>query len=738
MHFQIFRPQDHNITSEWLLNAVRSQLHFSQISAWNEKLKLDNQTTTKLDIPPSDRPRKLSRENCNFKKYESNCDEEELLTETKLPTNKPRKLNIVYNLKIPRESYEVTEFQYKSTKHYFPITDIGNNVYLRVCLQSLPRVEDIPTLMCMCIGSSNPGTLKRRRSKDLVNALTEEVLALNMVVGTSVDKCKGQVFPSDSIGVINPDKGCSSSFSLSTFANPSSRGTTPEQSFPCSENKPCKRKSNTDSLYKYIISGESIIPPENNVIKANFVLVDDRMQTPCREKGKHRCIFDEENDQGQKSEPKVEEKKVILDEKRAKEIAKYMRRLRKESKLKQLKESSSSSGDNSECYNDKLVKNKTCDSSITKCTTSSEPLKSSSSGNEGYTCKCCGQAHKTYKTNKYDIPTSIPILQASRFDYVNRFSSFRTSVSGLRTSHNLYTVRDSGTSCDQMAYVRIRSPESCQDGSCTRCCDRTSSSDENYRPSAKKLISSCTQTEDLFCDCGKVVTLEAKPSKMKRSEANHDLAKSESLRQEEDDDDDDEKNDDEEVIYNKCDNSVVITRHCDITDNANCQDKMEGLHSSGVDDTCVGIIRKPRLKRLAPMVDKIDKIIMERNQSKNYKNEDRENSPLPDQMCTPKRKNTKIVDVNQSVLYEKGDYKVMESADNDAEKKQQMTHDSSNIPSVSDMDRFRYRLDSAASMVFHSRTGLPLTSSPAPLRRGKSSFDFDSSINSVSGIKRCV
>lgn len=57
------------------------------------------------------------------------------------------------------------------------------------------------------------------------------------------------------------------------------------------------------------------------------------------------------------------------------------------------------------------------------------------------------------------------------------------------------------------------------------------------------------------------------------------------------------------------------------------------------------------------------------------------------------------------------------------------------IPTPMEQAKFRKSLDSAASMVFHSRTGLPLTSSPAPVRRGKR-FDFDSSINSVSAIKR--
>jgi hypothetical protein len=64
----------------------------------------------------------------------------------------------------------------------------------------------------------------------------------------------------------------------------------------------------------------------------------------------------------------------------------------------------------------------------------------------------------------------------------------------------------------------------------------------------------------------------------------------------------------------------------------------------------------------------------------------------------------------------------------------QLNH--SAVPSSSDMDNFRQSLDSATSMVFHRRTGLPLTSSPAPLRKGKANFDYDSSINSPHDIKR--
>uniref|UniRef100_A0A1B6KT45 Atos-like conserved domain-containing protein n=1 Tax=Graphocephala atropunctata TaxID=36148 RepID=A0A1B6KT45_9HEMI len=66
------------------------------------------------------------------------------------------------------------------------------------------------------------------------------------------------------------------------------------------------------------------------------------------------------------------------------------------------------------------------------------------------------------------------------------------------------------------------------------------------------------------------------------------------------------------------------------------------------------------------------------------------------------------------------------------------TSTSREVPSALDKAKFRRSLDSAASMVFHWRTGLPLTSSPAPLRRASQRFDFDSTLNSVSAIRSAL
>ena len=60
------------------------------------------------------------------------------------------------------------------------------------------------------------------------------------------------------------------------------------------------------------------------------------------------------------------------------------------------------------------------------------------------------------------------------------------------------------------------------------------------------------------------------------------------------------------------------------------------------------------------------------------------------------------------------------------------------VPTPDECASFRQSFDSATSMVFHRRTGLPLTSSPAPLRRGRDKFDFDDSITSPHDIKKAL
>ncbi|KAJ8923902.1 hypothetical protein NQ315_006678 [Exocentrus adspersus] len=105
-----------------------------------------------------------------------------------------------------------------------------------------------------------------------------------------------------------------------------------------------------------------------------------------------------------------------------------------------------------------------------------------------------------------------------------------------------------------------------------------------------------------------------------------------------------------------------------------------------------------------------------------------------------KLKPAKGRNVRQKITFEDTNVSASSGGDdqNSSEVKLRDSNGIVEIPSPSEQAEFRKNLDNAASMVFHSRTGLPLTSSPAPVRRGKSCFDFDSSLNSVSAIKSAL
>ncbi|CAK1593575.1 unnamed protein product [Parnassius mnemosyne] len=557
-------------SSQWLLNAVRSQLHFSQLAAWLARLKRSKAG----EEDPSERRRKLSRETCNYKKLEANCDEEDLSTEE-------RKLNIVYSIKIPGESYKMAEFSRPPTDHNFPITNIGSNLYLKVALESLPRTEDIPTVKCTC----QP---KRRVSKEMPTNLHDElVVKLNDLT-------------------LGPR---------------------------------CSRYSD---------------------FAINSNIVDDRMLTPCSENGKHKCNCDEESDGNHRSSISVspqEPKK--LDERRLKEIAKYKRRLRKESKLKKL-----------------------CDS------TSSE-----------------GEQKTTH--------TSIPILQASRFDRFRAIGCYRNQT---------YLTLPASRIESKSPFVET----------------------EIIPPSEfKKTNTVSTQTEDISCQCGNVIQMKCDncDRRMVRSEANYDLAsmdKENGARRK-------CEEDDKALKKHKCDNS---------SSNLTCDINSVVDNSVSVKWEDESVIKRPKLRRVFPIVDRIEKIVADRTQknTEEHREKDIEELNLRDDdtvfsVPKPEPKRQKTYSINEDyVLYENCDYGTFDRCDVDSPKeipdqesfKFPESKSENQVPSPTEMDRFRWRFDSAASMVFHSKTGLPLTSSPAPLRRGNNCFDFDDSINGVSGIKSAL
>ncbi|XP_076309804.1 atos homolog protein A-like isoform X2 [Tachypleus tridentatus] len=70
--------------------------------------------------------------------------------------------------------------------------------------------------------------------------------------------------------------------------------------------------------------------------------------------------------------------------------------------------------------------------------------------------------------------------------------------------------------------------------------------------------------------------------------------------------------------------------------------------------------------------------------------------------------------------------------------KERRKYRGNNVPSAEAKAKFRRSLDSATSLVFYKSSGFALTSSPAPIRKSGTCFDFDSSLTSVSAIKRAL
>ncbi|XP_045538627.1 uncharacterized protein LOC106715563 [Papilio machaon] len=652
-------------TSQWLLNAVRSQLHFSQLAAWRATL----QHGPAHAQDPNERRRKLSRETCNFKKLEANCDEEE-------PPAEERKLNVVYSIKIPGESYKMTEFSRTPTDHQFPVTSIGGNMFLKVVLESLPRTDEIPTVKCTC----QP---KRRVSKETPSSAHDDL------AGKLGDLSLGPRCTKYPDLAINSNIGPAARRN-SIVSNPASAG--------------------------YVYTSNS------DTDKCN--ILDDRMLTPCSENGKHKCNCDEESDGNHRSSISVSPQETKkLDERRLKEIAKYKRRLRKESKLKKL-----------------------CDS------TSSE-----------------GEPKTTH--------TSIPILQAARFDRFRAIGCYRNQTyltlpatrieskspfietecippSEFRKSNTVSTQTDDvACQCGAVLQMHCTTCDRTSGGAADRGmdksqnnCDRdTVRSDGNCDRDILRSDGNCDRDKvrsDGNCD-REVIRSEGSCDRgMVRSVGSYDLAaadKENGARRKREDDD-------KALKKHKCDNpSSNLTCDIDSLVNGSISDK------SGDES----IIKRPKLRRFFPVVDRIEKIVADRTQREQeaeHREKDIEELNLRDDdtvfsVPKPEAKRQKTYSVNEDyVLYENCDYGSFDRCDAESPKetsdhegfKFPEPRSEHQVPSPTEVDRFRWRFDSAASMVFHSKTGLPLTSSPAPLRRGNNCFDFDDSINGVSGIKSAL
>lgn len=305
-------------------------------------------------------------------------------------------------------------------------------------------------------------------------------------------------------------------------------------------------------------------------------LVDDRMLTPCSESGKHKCNCDDESD-GNKDTNKEKQPPKKLDERRLKELAKYKRRIRKE-KMKKL-----------------------CDS------TSSE-----------------GEGLKSKET------TSIPILQASRFDRLRAIGCYRN-----QTYLTLPASR-----------IETKSP--------------FIEADSISPPEFKKTNTVGTQTDDILCKCGNIADFKCETCHrgMVRSEANYNLASLTDTEEKQEiggrrklDDVEDEKS----LKKHKCDTSIKCA-------NVNVNINIDGL------------IKRPKLRRYLPVVDRLDRIVNDRLRKDAEKDIQDLHLNTDDSVFSApkdsKRQKTFSISDDDYVLYEKCDYGTIDRHDAESPKEE--------------------------------------------------------------------
>lgn len=107
------------MTIQSLCTAIRSQLHFSQITAWSDVLKASSPNDPELKSNPR------------------------IKTTSKMPF-KP-KLDILYRIR-PYSDATPSCFSAKPIVHNFPETMITDHLSIKVSLKSLPRMKCLPRL----------------------------------------------------------------------------------------------------------------------------------------------------------------------------------------------------------------------------------------------------------------------------------------------------------------------------------------------------------------------------------------------------------------------------------------------------------------------------------------------------------------------------------------------------------------------------------------------------------------
>lgn len=131
-----YSPGRFTMTIQSLCTAIRSQLHFSQITAWSDLLKSSSPIDPELTSNPRIKP-------------------------STLPFT--HKLDILYRIRRYSESTPAC-FSAQPIVHNFPETLISDHLSIKVSLKSLPRTKDIPRLYdstdiaCAHLASESPIT----------------------------------------------------------------------------------------------------------------------------------------------------------------------------------------------------------------------------------------------------------------------------------------------------------------------------------------------------------------------------------------------------------------------------------------------------------------------------------------------------------------------------------------------------------------------------------------------------
>ncbi|XP_055374659.1 protein Atossa [Condylostylus longicornis] len=216
-------PSTPSMTLQALCNAIRSQLYFSQITAWSDSIKKCNPFDK--EIMENARIKSFSRFGIGSVSPSSLGLATSASASSNWPTIKKPRLNIFYRIK-PYDS--TASFNAKPNIHNFPNVLISGNCAISVCLKSLPRLQG--------------GIPKINETNKMIKTLTPTTKNIS---GVTPSNCCILVDNNENCDILKPQSIVSSTSKTST--------------------------------------------------QDSFMFLNDSLNIPCTEKGKHKCDYDEED-----------------------------------------------------------------------------------------------------------------------------------------------------------------------------------------------------------------------------------------------------------------------------------------------------------------------------------------------------------------------------------------------------------------------------------------------------------